>query len=427
MKNVCVIGGGAAGLMAAYAAAKNGNRVILFEKNEKLGKKIYITGKGRCNFTNDCSLEEFFQNIVNGEKFLKSALYAFSPQNAMEFFENHGLTIKTERGNRVFPASDHASDVTKTLEKACKSVGVDVRLNEKVLYFKHIMPDIIPMSGIDSSTSQDIIPTSGILLLKTEKGEYFCDNIIVATGGVSYPSTGSTGDGYSFAKTIGHTVTPLYSGLCGLNLSNDGLADLQGLALKNVQITAKQGSKTVFNDFGELLFTHFGVSGPIVLSMSSKINRLPVQNLSVTLDLKPALDENTLDKRILRDFETFNNKQIGNALNALLPQKLIPFVLKYCNIPLQKNVSIITKEERTRLCKTMKALPLYVESLRGFNEAIITSGGIALSEINPKTMESKKMAGVKFCGEVLDVDAFTGGFNMQIAFATGFAAGNTIE
>ena len=202
---------------------------------------------------------------------------------------------------------------------------------------------------------------------------------------------------------------------------------MQGLALKNVQITAKQGSKTVFNDFGELLFTHFGVSGPIVLSMSSKINRLPLQNLSVTLDLKPALDENTLDKRILRDFETFKNKQIGNALNALLPQKLIPFVLKYCNIPLQKNVSIITKEERTRLCKTMKALPLYVESLRGFNEAIITSGGIALSEINPKTMESKKMAGVKFCGEVLDVDAFTGGFNMQIAFATGFAAGNTIE
>jgi predicted Rossmann fold flavoprotein len=317
--------------------------------------------------------------------------------------------------------------VTKTLEKACKSVGVDVRLNEKVLYFKHTMPDIIPMPGIGDSTSQDIIPTSGILLLKTEKGEYFCDNIIVATGGVSYPSTGSTGDGYTFAKTIGHTVTPLYSGLCGVNLSNDGLADLQGLALKNVQITAKQGSKTVFNDFGELLFTHFGVSGPIVLSMSSKINRLPLQNLSVTLDLKPALDENTLDKRILRDFETFNNKQIGNALNALLPQKLIPFVLKYCNIPLQKNVSIITKEERTRLCKTMKALPLYVESLRGFNEAIITSGGIALSEINPKTMESKKMAGVKFCGEVLDVDAFTGGFNMQIAFSTGYAAGITVK
>lgn len=425
MKKVCVIGGGAAGLMAAYAAAQNGNQVILFEKNEKLGKKIYITGKGRCNFTNDCSLDDFFTNIVNGEKFLKGALYAFSPQKTMEFFENYGLTIKTERGNRVFPASDHASDVTKTLEKACKSVGVSIHLNEKVVYFKQIMSDIIPMRDIDCYTTPDIIPMSGIII-KTEKDEYICDCCIVATGGLSYPSTGSDGDGYTFAKSIGHTVTPLYCGLCGINTKEKYLASLQGLSLKNVQITVKQGQKTIFSDFGELLFTHFGISGPIALSMSSKINRLPMQSLSVLLDLKPALDESTLDKRILRDFEAFKNKQIANALTDLLPQKLIPIILEKSNIDPRKNVNVITKEERNRLCRTLKAMPIHIESLRGFNEAIITSGGVSLSEINPKTMESKRMKGVKFCGEVLDVDAYTGGFNMQIAFATGYVAGNTI-
>lgn len=426
MKNVCVVGGGAAGLMAAYTAAKNGHRVTLFEKNEKLGKKIYITGKGRCNFTNDCSLDEFFTNIVNGEKFLKSALYTFPPQKTMEFFENYGLSIKTERGNRVFPVSDHASDVTKTLEKACKSVGVDVHLNEKVLYFKQIMSDIIPMSDIVDCTSSDIIPMSGIIV-KTEKTEYRCDYLIVATGGISYPSTGSDGDGYIFAKSIGHTVTPLYCGLCGINTKENSLALLQGLALKNVQITVKQGEKKIFSDFGELLFTHFGISGPIVLSMSSKINRLSIPSLSVTLDLKPALDESALDKRILRDFENFKNKQITNALTDLLPQKLIPVVLEKSNIDARKNVNAITKEERNRLCKTLKAMPIRIDSLRGFKEAIITSGGVSLAEINPKTMESKRMKGVKFCGEVLDVDAYTGGFNMQIAFSTGYVAGNTVE
>jgi predicted Rossmann fold flavoprotein len=421
MKNVGIIGGGAAGLMAAYAAAKNGHKVTVFEKNEKLGKKIYITGKGRCNFTNDCSLEEFFSNVVRGEKFLKGALYAFTPQDCMAFFEEFGLSIKTERGNRVFPASDHASDVTKTLEKACRSNGVTIKLNEKVEHFRSTMSDIIPMSDIVDSC------TTNIITLKTNLSEYHFDYVIVATGGVSYPSTGSTGDGYAMAKTIGHTVTELKCGLCGVNTMGIPLENLQGLALKNVRLTAKYNQKTVFSDFGELLFTHFGLSGPIVLSASSKINRFPFENVTLELDLKPALDEQTLDKRILRDFDKYKNKQIGNALTELLPQKLIPLVLSKASIDQRKNVNVLTKEERIRLTKTIKSLSIKINGLRGFNEAIITSGGIETSEINPKTMESKKLPGVKFCGEVLDVDAFTGGFNMQIAFATGFVAGNTID
>lgn len=415
MKKIIVIGGGAAGLMAAYAAASNGHEVTLIEKNEKLGKKIYITGKGRCNFTNDSSPDDFLQNVVRGEKFLRGVLYAFPPQKTIDFFENHGLSVKIERGNRVFPSSDHASDVTKTLEKACKNVGVIVKLNEKV-------EKIV----VDNTTMSDIIPMPRIVKLCTDKDEYSCDYVIVATGGVSYPSTGSTGDGYIFARTLGHSVTDIKSALCGINLQGDDYKTLQGLSLKNVQITVKNGEKAVFSDFGEALFTHFGLSGPIVLSASSVINRLPLNALTVLLDLKPALDEQTLDKRILRDFDKYKNKQIGNALCELLPQKLIAFILRKSAIAETKNVNVVTKEERTRLVKTIKGIPLKVHSLRGIEEAIVTSGGVSLTEINPKTMESKLVKGLKFCGEVLDVDAFTGGFNMQIAFSTGFAAGNTI-
>lgn len=427
MKKVCVIGGGAAGLMAAYAAAKNGHDVVLFEKNEKLGKKIYITGKGRCNFTNDVAADEFLMNVVRGKKFLMSSIYAFTPQKTIEFFENNGLSVKIERGNRAFPTSDHASDVTKTLEKACKLVGVNVHFNEKVVKIYTNMPDIIPMSDIDCSTTPNIIPMTRVVKLGTDKGEYECDVVIVATGGISYPSTGSTGDGYVFARENGHTVSDLKCGLCGINTAGDECQELQGLTLKNVEITAKLGEKTVFSEFGEMLFTHFGVSGPIVLSMSSVINRLPLSSLFVSIDLKPALDEQTLDKRLLRDFEKYKNKQIANALVELLPQKLILAVLKKSGISASKNVNVLTKEERGRLIKTLKAFSIKIQSLRGFNEAIITSGGVELTEINPKTMESKKVEGLKFCGEVLDVDAFTGGFNMQIAFATGFAAGNSIK
>lgn len=413
MKNVCIVGGGAAGLMAAYAAAKNGHHVILIEKNEKLGKKIYITGKGRCNFTNDVPPDEFLQNVVRGNRFMRGAIYSFSSQNVIQFFEEQGLSVKIERGNRAFPSSDHASDVTKTLEKACKKEGVVIRLNEKAVKINTIMSDIIPMPRI--------------VQLQTDKETYDCDVIIIATGGLSYPSTGSTGDGYTFAKAVNHTVTDLKPALCGLNLEGDFYKDLQGLALKNVTLTIKNGQKTVYEEFGELLFTHFGISGPIVLSASSMINRLPLSALSVTLDLKPALDEQTLDKRLLRDFEKYKNKQISNALCELLPQKMIPILLKISGISEKKAVNVLTKEERARLVNSLKRFSLKIRSLRGFEEAIVTSGGVELSEINPKTMESKKVSGLKFCGEVLDIDAFTGGFNMQMAFATGFAAGNTIE
>ena len=413
-KNVCIIGGGPAGMLAAYYAGKNGHNVTLFEKNEKLGKKIYITGKGRCNFTNDTSAEDFLSHIVRGDKFLRGAIYSFPPQKTMDLMQEFGLSIQIERGNRVFPSSNHASDVTKTLEKACKSVGVSIKLGEKV---EKIKTEI---------TMRDIIPMLRIAKLITNQGVYMPDVVIVATGGLSYPSTGSTGDGYVFAKAVGHTVTELKCGLCGLNVEGNYYKNLQGLALKNVSFCVKMGDKTVFEEFGEMLFTHFGVSGPIVLSASSKINRLPFNCLSATIDLKPAIDEQTLDKRILRDFEKYKNKKIINALVDLLPQKLIPVILSFASIPEETPVHSITKLQRENLVYLIKAFPLQIKGLRGFEEAIITSGGVALTEINPKTMESKKVSGLKFCGEVLDVDAFTGGFNMQIAFATGYIAGNSI-
>jgi predicted Rossmann fold flavoprotein len=283
------------------------------------------------------------------------------------------------------------------------------------------------MSDTDCGTLPDIGIMPRVVKISTSKNTYDCDEIIFATGGISYPSTGATGDGYVFAQDVGHSVTDLKCGLCGLNLEGNWFADLQGLTLKNVTFTVKNGKKVVVNEFGEMLFTHFGVSGPIVLSASSLINRLPLGSLDVSLDLKPALDAQTLDKRILRDFEKYKNKQIVNALGELLPQKLISIVLNKAQISLTKNVNVVTKEERAKLVDVVKALPMKIRSLRGFTEAIITSGGVELSEINPKTMESKKVKGLRFCGEVLDVDAFTGGFNMQIAFATGYAAGNSIE
>ncbi len=426
MKKVCVIGGGAAGLMAAYAAAKNGHKVVLIEKNEKLGKKIYITGKGRCNFTNNVSADDFLLNVVRGRKFMMGAIYAFPPQKTIDFFENYGLSVKIERGNRAFPVSDHASDVTKSLEKACKSVGVDIHLNETVENVI-VASNIIPTTDIDECIVSDIIPISDRVKVQTNKNLLVCDEVIVATGGLSYPSTGSTGDGYRFAQDNGHTVTDLKCGLCGLNLAGDFFKSLQGLTLKNVTFTVKNGNKTIAEEFGECLFTHFGISGPIVLSVSSLINRLPLDRLSVSLDLKPALDELTLDKRLLRDFEKYKNKQMINALVELLPQKLISCVLSVASISPTKSVNAITREERARLIAALKRFPLKIRGLRGFEEAIITSGGVELSEINPKTMESKKVKGLRFCGEVLDVDAFTGGFNLQIAFATGYLAGNSIQ
>ena len=425
MKKVCVIGGGAAGLMAAYAAASNGHNVQLFEKNEKLGKKIYITGKGRCNFTNDSIPEDFLQNVVRGKKFLTSALYSFPSQKTIDFFESYGMAVKTERGNRAFPVSDHASDVTKTLEKACKSVGVSIYLNTEIKGIT--MPNRIPTPGeVLNSSMSDKIPTSDIIV-HTNKESFSFDEVIVATGGISYPTTGSTGDGYRFAQDFGHTITPLRSGLCGLNVSGAWYKELQGLSLKNVALRALNNGKKIYDELGEMLFTHFGVSGPLVLTLSSLINRLELNKVELYLDLKPALDDGTLDKRLLRDFDKYKNKQIANALVELLPQKLIPIVLNFSGIVFTKSVNAITKEERAKLVKTLKNIPIKAQSLRGFEEAIITSGGVELSEINPRTMESKKVKGLRFCGEVLDVDAFTGGFNLQIAFATGYMAGNSIK
>ena len=424
MKNVCVIGGGAAGLMAAYAAGKNGHNVTVFEKNEKLGKKIYITGKGRCNFTNDVSVDDFMQNIVRGKKFMTGALYTFSPQQVITFFEDIGMAVKVERGNRAFPVSDHASDVTKALEKGCKLHGVQIHLNEEV---KGITSDIIPMSDINGGKdTPDIIPMSDVITVRTSKNEYTFDEVIIATGGVSYPTTGSTGDGHRFAKILGHTITDLKPGLCGLNLVDERFKTLQGLALKNVKIRVQNGTRMIYEELGEVLFTHFGISGPLILTASSMINRLDLNNVSIALDLKPALDIDVLDKRLLRDFEKYKNKQIANALVELLPQKLIPVLLHFAGIDERKAVNILTKEERNKLVQILKCLPLKIRSLRGFEEAIITSGGVDISEINPKTMESKKHKHIRFCGEVLDVDAFTGGFNMQIAFATGYVAGDSI-
>lgn len=415
MKNVCVIGGGASGLMAAYAAAENGNRVVLLEKNEKLGKKIYITGKGRCNITNDISPDEFLQKVVRGAKFLTGSIYSFPPKKVVEFFESHGLSVKTERGGRVFPVSDHASDVTKTLEKACKSVGVDIRLGETV-------------KKISLKTSSDIGIMPRVAAVETDKQTYPCDEALVCTGGMSYPSTGSTGDGYRFAKECGLFVTDLKPGLCGINLQGTIYKDLQGLSLKNVSLTAKRENKILYQGFGEMLFTHFGISGPLVLSLSSVINRCSdLKEVTLFIDLKPALDFDVLDRRLLRDFGEHKNKQLSNAMCGLLPQKMIAAVLAAAGISEKKNVNVLTREERFRLLKTLKEFPVKPAGLRGFEEAIITSGGVELSEINPKTMESKKVKGLRFCGEVLDADAFTGGYNLQIAFSTGYAAGKSIR
>ena len=405
--NVAVIGGGAAGLMAAHAAARNGNKVTIYEKNSKCGKKIYITGKGRCNFTNNVPPDEFLQNVVNNAKFLTGAIYSFSPQRCIEFFEDGGMPVKVERGNRAFPVSDKASDVTKCLENYCKNVGVDICLDEEVTDYT-----------ILDSTVSDII---------TSKGTKKVDKIIVCTGGLSYPSTGSTGDGYKFALKAGHTITQPKQALCGINLAGSFYKKLQGLTLKNVKLTAVYNDKVVFSQMGEMLFTHFGISGPLVLSMSSLINRLELRKIKLLLDFKPALGDETLDRRILRDFEGAANKSIHNCLRNLLPVSVIDEVLSRAAISPDKKVNCITRAERAALLTSIKNFDMIMASLRGFEESIITSGGVNVKEINPKTMESKLVKGLYFCGEVLDVDAFTGGFNLQIAFATGFAAGNSIK
>ena len=401
-------------MMAACVAAENGNDVILVEKNEKLGKKIYITGKGRCNLTNDLPPAEFLQNVVHGGKFLYGAAYSFSPQSCMDFFSARGLALKTERGGRVFPLSDHASDVTKTLEKACKNAGVTVLLNETA----------VELIAVNEESEKGTMPR--ITAVKTEKREIGCDTAIICTGGLSYPSTGSTGDGYKFAEKFGLKLVPPRPALCGINLKGDFYKEAQGLSLKNVELSAYAGGKIIYDEFGEMLFTHFGISGPIALSLSSLINRTDFRQVRLFLDFKPALDEETLDRRLLRLFDEQKNKTLRGAAADLLPQKMIGAVLKQANIPPEKRCNSVTKEERARLLKALKAFEMQPLSLRDFSEAIVTSGGVDVSEINPKTMDVKKVRGLKMCGETLDLDAFTGGFNLQIAFSTGFLAGKSI-
>lgn len=409
MSKVVVVGGGAAGMMAAYQAAKNGHKVILVDKNEKLGKKIYITGKGRCNLTNAGELEQIFNNIMTNRKFLYSALYSFTNEDVINFFETNGMKTKIERGNRVFPVSDHSSDVISTVAKELRKNQVDIRLFTPV---------------------KDLIITNdkacGVLLENGEK--IMCDSVIIATGGLSYPSTGSTGDGYRFAKDSGHTINKCEPSLVPMNIKEEWVKELQGLSLRNVNVRIINGKKKLYNELGEMLFTHFGVSGPLILSASAMINRKYFdENLKIIIDLKPALDMEQLNKRILRDFEEELNKQFKNSLNKLLPSKLIPVVINLSGIDPDKQVNTITKEERQKLAYQLKNLEISFNGFRGWNEAIITKGGISVKDINPSTMESKIVNNLYFCGEILDLDALTGGYNLQIAWSTGYLAGDSVR
>ena len=410
MNKVIVVGGGAAGMMAAISAADSGAEVVLIEKNEKLGKKVYITGKGRCNITNESDVENLLKNVRSNPKFLYSAFYTFDSYRMMDFLEGEGLKLKTERGNRVFPESDKSSDVIKTLKKALEKRKVKIVLNTKVLNIK-----------IKDGICHGVIVQSG-----DKSGSYTADKVIVATGGCSYQSTGSTGDGYRFAKDADIKVTKCYPSLVPFNIDSDKPKRLQGLSLRNVKVTLSDKGKVLYEELGEMLFTHFGVSGPLVLSASTLASGKDVSQMELSIDLKPALSKEQLDERILRDFSENRNSYFKNSLSRLLPAKMIPVIVELSEIDEKKQVNNITKEERNRLVNLLKGLTFKVESLRGFNEAIITKGGVSVKEINPGTMEAKKVKGLFFAGEVLDLDAVTGGYNLQIAWSTGYLAGMEI-
>lgn len=403
---VAVIGGGAAGLMAAYSAAAFGAKVTLFEKNDRCGRKLAITGKGRCNVTNDCSVEELLQNIPTNPRFLYSAFGRFDTADTKAFFEERGVALKVERGRRVFPVSDKAEDIVRALVGACRTAGVEIR-NEKV--------------------TRLLTSGSAVTGVATDKGEYGAAAVIICTGGKSYPRTGSDGDGYSFAKSVGHTLTPLLPSLVPICSDSKICPSLQGLSLKNVSlsIVRKQDGKEIYSDFGEMMFTHFGLTGPMVLSASAHVPDVASGNYEARINLKPALDEKTLDTRIISDFSKYSNKDFLNALGDLLPQKLIPVVISLSGIDARKKVNSITKEERHALCDVIRCLRIPLSKFRPINEAIITKGGVSVKEISPKTMESKLCKGLYFAGEVIDVDAYTGGYNLQIAFSTAVLAGES--
>ncbi len=402
MKRVCIIGGGPAGIMAAYAAAAAGKDCDLFDGNEKLGKKLYLTGKGRCNVTNAAPIEDFFDNVVSNGVFLYSALYTFNNTDLMDMLKKFGLETKVERGGRVFPVSDKSSDVIKALSKALVSAGVNVKFGSKV-------------QGL-------IINENRVTGIKLGGQEMPYDSVIVATGGLSYPSTGSTGGGYAFARQAGHTVIKPVASLVGVDTEEDVRA-LAGLTLKNVSLTLKSGGKTVFSEQGEMLFTHTGVSGPLVLSASAYMQ--DARRYKIIIDLKPALDYKTLDVRLLKDFAEKSNKDFNNVLSGLLPAKLISYFAGVTGISPEKKAHSITKEERTRLERALKGFELGVKAKRPVEEAVITRGGVSVKEIDSSTMQSKLCGGLYFAGEVIDVDALTGGYNLQIAFSTGYLAGKS--
>lgn len=404
MERVIVVGGGPAGMMAAVAAARAGGSVCLIEKNEKLGKKLFITGKGRCNVTNAADMDALFANVCSNGKFLYSAFYGFNNTDVMDFLEQAGCRLKTERGDRVFPVSDHSSDVIGAFQRELKKYGVEVMLNTK---------------AVDIFMRPQEMVFAGVLLL--DGRVIHGDKCIICTGGMSYPATGSTGDGYRFAEKTGHRVVEPRPALVPLQVKEPWCGQLMGLSLKNVSLRLVCGSRRVYEGFGEMLFTHFGVSGPLALTASSYYKK--DSGTELLIDLKPAMDEEQLDRRLLRDFEENRNRQFKNALGALFPTKLIPVMVALSGVCPEKKVNEVTREERRAFVKLIKNFPLTVTGTRGFEEAIITGGGVSVKDVNPSTMESKKVKGLYFAGEVLDLDALTGGFNLQIAWSTGHLAG----
>ncbi len=405
VEKICVIGAGPSGMMAAGIAGSRGKDITLIEKNERIGKKLFITGKGRCNITNNAPIEDFFDNVMRNKNFLYSSFYTFNNVDILNLLASYGLKTKVERGNRVFPYSDKSSDVIKAFEKFLFSNNVKLLLNNNV-------------DSIDVK--------KGKYIIKTKDGEMIFDKVIISTGGKSYPSTGSTGDGYKFAQKMGHKIIETRPSLVPVEIEAPWIKELQGLSLKNVSLSAYSKNKMLYEEFGEMIFTHYGISGPIVLSMSKYLHRSSKEKINLFIDLKPGLDDNKLDNRILRDFELYNNKQIKNSLKDLLPQKLIPVVINISEIDPDKAVNQITKEERNRLLNAIKRFPVVFKSFRPIEEAIITSGGICTKDINPSTMESKILPNLFFTGEIIDVDALTGGYNLQIAYSTGYLAGISV-
>lgn len=452
MKTI-VIGGGAAGMMAAIWSARNDNEVILIEQNEKLGKKLFITGKGRCNFTNACDIDDLFYNVVTNSKFMYSSFYSFSNQQVMDFFEELGLRYKIERGNRVFPASDHSSDVIKVLENELKKLGVkimlNVRVDELIIESGKACGVIISEVNHGNNNKNNNSYKKNASKKMTFNGKLTADKIIVTTGGISYPRTGACDSGYGFAESAGHSIIKAQPSLVPFEVKEQWCKDLMGVSLKNVGLSIfvcdkynnaendrnnlddsyigserkKIKNKKIFEDFGEMLFTHFGISGPMVIKASAYIHKYLDKDKVVSIDLKPALTEKQLDERILRDFDMFKNKQLSNGLEKLLLKSLIPVIIDYSGLDGNKKISEVTKEERRILLESIKNLRMHLTGLRGWDEAIITKGGVNVKEIDPSTMESKKVKGLYFAGEVLDIDALTGGYNLQVAWSTGYLAG----